>query len=143
DQPDAAETVVKLDVPAGWSLLPANQTVKFARQDESQTVRFEIRPAVDTAPGAYHVRAVVSSSGRTFERGYQTIEYPHIRRQHIYHDADVSVKVLDVKAAPNLTVGYIMGVGDEVPAAIEQLGAKVEMIGADDLAWGDLTRFQT
>ena len=36
-----------------------------------------------------------------------------------------------------------MGVGDEVPAAIEQLGAKVEMIGADDLAWGDLSRFNT
>ena len=36
-----------------------------------------------------------------------------------------------------------MGVGDEVPPAIEQLGAKVEMLGADDLAWGDLSRFST
>ena len=34
-----------------------------------------------------------------------------------------------------------MGVGDQVPPAIEQLGAKVEMIGADDLAWGNLSRF--
>ena len=34
-----------------------------------------------------------------------------------------------------------MGVGDQVPPAIEQLGAKVEMISADDLAWGDLSRF--
>ena len=36
-----------------------------------------------------------------------------------------------------------MGVGDEVPPAIEQLGAKVELIGADDLAWGNLSRFDT
>ena len=36
-----------------------------------------------------------------------------------------------------------MGVGDEVPAAIEQLGVKVEMIGAEDLAWGNLSRFNT
>jgi LmbE family N-acetylglucosaminyl deacetylase len=143
DQPDAAESVVKLDIPAGWSALPPSQTVKFARQDESHTVRFEIRPAVDTAPGAYHVRVVVSSGGRTFERGYQTIEYPHIRRQHIYHDADVSVKVINVKTAPNLTIGYIVGVGDEVPAAIEQLGVKVELITPDDLAWGNLSRFST
>ena len=34
-----------------------------------------------------------------------------------------------------------MGVGDQVPPAIEQLGAKVEMLTADDLAWGDLSRF--
>ena len=36
-----------------------------------------------------------------------------------------------------------MGVGDQVPPAIEQLGAKVEMIGAEDLAWGNLSRFDT
>ena len=34
-----------------------------------------------------------------------------------------------------------MGVGDQVPPAIEQLGAKVEMISAEDLAWGNLSRF--
>src|SRR5204862_533316 len=43
----------------------------------------------------------------------------------------------------NLLVGYIMGVGDQVPPAIEQLGAKVEMIGPDELAWGNLSRFDT
>jgi len=34
-----------------------------------------------------------------------------------------------------------MGVGDQVPPAIEQLGAKVEFITPDDLAWGNLSRF--
>src|SRR5262245_63383438 len=34
-----------------------------------------------------------------------------------------------------------MGTGDQVPPAIEQLGAKVEMIDADDLAFGNLARF--
>jgi len=34
-----------------------------------------------------------------------------------------------------------MGVGDQVPPAIQQLGAKVEMISSDDLAWGNLSRF--
>src|SRR3984893_6198755 len=55
--------------------------------------------------------------------------------------AETTLKVIDVKTTPNLLVGYVMGVGDQVPSAIEQLGAKVEMIGADDLAWGDLSRF--
>ena len=88
--PGASEGVMQLNVPAAWSVSPQQQAMTFVRQDESQTVRFAVKPAADTAPGAYHVRAVVSSAGRTFERGYQTIEYPHIRRQHIYHDADVT-----------------------------------------------------
>jgi hypothetical protein len=40
-------------------------------------------------------------------------------------------------------VGYVMGIGDEVPAALEALGARVTALTADDLASGDLTRFDT
>ena len=53
------------------------------------------------------------------------------------------MKVINVKIAPNLTIGYIAGAGDEEPAAIEQLGVKVELITAEDLAWGNLSRFST
>ena len=53
----------------------------------------------------------------------------------------MSVKVIDVKTAPNLNVGYIVGVGDQVPPAIEQLGAKVTFIEPDDLAWGNLSKY--
>ncbi len=137
----AAESTVKLELPRGWTASPAEQPVKFTRQDESQTVRFDIRPAPGTAPGEFHVRAWVGTGAQTFDRGFQVIEYPHIRRRHIYKAADATLKVLKVKTAPNVTVGYVMGTGDLVPAFIEQLGAKVEMIGAEGLAWGDLSRY--
>jgi LmbE family N-acetylglucosaminyl deacetylase len=143
DTQAAAESAVKLELPPGWTASPAEQLVKFTRQDESQTVRFQVRPAPDTPPGEFHVRARVTAGAQTFDRGFQVIEYPHIRRQHIYQAADATLKVLDVKTAPNLTVGYVMGTGDEVAAFIEQLGAKVEMIGGDALAWGDLSRYNT
>jgi hypothetical protein len=132
---------VKLNLPQGWTASPTEQTLAFARQDESLTVRFQIKPAPNTPPGEFHVRAVASAGGQTFDRGYQVIEYPHIRRQHIYDQAGTTMKVIDVKTAPNLTVGYVMGVGDQVPPAIEQLGVRVAMISPDDLAWGDLSRF--
>ena len=34
-----------------------------------------------------------------------------------------------------------MGVGDEVPPAIEQLGAKLALLSVEDLSWGNLSRF--
>jgi hypothetical protein len=104
-------------------------------------VRFTVTPSAGTAPGVFHVRAAATVGGRDFTRGFQVIEYPHIRRYHIFQEADVALKVMDVRLPENLKVGYVMGVGDQVPPAIEQLGAKVEAIGADDLAWGDLSRF--
>jgi LmbE family N-acetylglucosaminyl deacetylase len=134
-------STVRLKLPAGWTATPPQQQVAFARGDESLTVRFEVKPAASAAPGEYHVHAVAVSGGESFDRGYEVIEYPHIGRYHIYDASDTTLKILNVKTTPNLLVGYVMGVGDQVPSAIEQLGAKVEMIGADDLAWGDLSRF--
>ena len=45
------------------------------------------------------------------------------------------------RIAPGLRVGYVMGVGDEMPAAIRQLGADVRLLDASDLASGDLSRY--
>jgi hypothetical protein len=135
------ETVVSLKVPDGWASTPTEQPVKFSRENEAQTVRFQLRPTAAVSSGEFPVAAEATVGETAFTRGYDVIEYPHITRRHIYHDARLRVKAIDAKAAPNLTIGYIMGAGDEVPAAIEQLGAKVEMLGADDLAWGDLSRF--
>jgi LmbE family N-acetylglucosaminyl deacetylase len=137
----AAEGAVNLELPQGWTATPASWQLKFTREDESQTVRFQIKAASGAAAGEYHVKAAVTLANQTFDRGYQVIEYPHIRRQHIYEPADAMLKVLNVRTAPNLTVGYVMGTGDETAAFIEQLGARVEMLGAEALAWGDLARY--
>jgi len=139
--PGASESTVSLELPAGWTSTPAEQPLKLARSDESQTLRFLVKPPIGTKAGEYRVRALVKQGGATYDRGYQVIEYPHIRRQHIYDAASTTIKVIDVNTLPNLTIGYVMGVGDQVPSAIEQLGAKVEFITAEDLAWGNLSRF--
>ena len=46
-----------------------------------------------------------------------------------------------MKAAPNLSIGYVMGSGDDVPAALEHLGIQVHFLAAADLAGGDLEKF--
>jgi hypothetical protein len=49
--------------------------------------------------------------------------------------------VVDVKVPPGLRVGYVMGVGDQVPPAIRQLGVQLDLLDSDALAWGDLSRY--
>jgi hypothetical protein len=75
-----------------------------------------------------------------FDNGYHEIEYPHIQRRQVIEPAEIALKVVDVKTTPNINVGYIVGVGDQVPPALEQLGAKVSFIDQDELAWGDLSK---
>jgi hypothetical protein len=51
------------------------------------------------------------------------------------------VKGADVKIARGLKVGYVMGVGDDVPSGIAQLGVDVQLLATQDLATSDLSKF--
>jgi LmbE family N-acetylglucosaminyl deacetylase len=132
---------VRIDAPSGWTITPPIQPVNFTREDESQTVRFTLRPAANTPLGQYIVKSIASAGSQTFDTGFQYVEYAHIRRRQMEVPASVAVKVMDVRLAPNLTVGYVMGTGDDIPGALRGLGATVQMLDADELAWGDLSRY--
>ena len=138
--PGSVEGNVRLDLPVDWMVTPPANVVRFSREDEAQTVRFTVTPPPQ-AEGEYAIRAMVQTSDGLFDTGYQVVEYPHIGRRHLVRSAESTIKLIDVDLPKDLTVGYIEGVGDEVPPAIEQLGAAVEFVDADELAWGDLSRF--
>ncbi len=139
-----AQATVALELPAGWKATPASAPLTFANEDESMTIRFKVAVPAGIKPGDYTLRAVVTSpaNGSTrFASGYQEIDYPHIQRRQVIKPAETALHVMQVKAAPNVKVGYIVGAGDQVPGALEQLGAKVEFIGPDELAWGNLSSY--
>ena len=138
--PDSVLGEVTLTLPRGWTATPSSAWIEFSREDESKTVRFRVSSNGANA-GDYRVGAAVVYAGSSFDQGYQVIEYPHTGRRYLRRAAEGRFKLIDVVIAPNLSVGYIVGVGDEVPQAIEQLGASLEFIDADDLAWGELSRF--
>jgi LmbE family N-acetylglucosaminyl deacetylase len=142
----AARATVRLKTPAGWTVSPTSAAVAFSREDEAVTTRFTVAPPAAVAAGNVAITAEVSgetSPGALFSTGYQVIEYPHTQRRHKLTAATAMVKVIDAQVAPSLAVGYIMGVGDQVPAALQQLGVNLTLIDADELAWGDLSRYHT
>src|SRR5262249_20710930 len=140
----AADVSVALEAPPGWTVTPAAAPISFTREDESLSARFTVTTPAQVKTGEYTLRAVATSPSTAGERvttGYQEIEYPHIQRRQVIKPAETALEVIGVTIAPNLTVGYVNGVGDQVPPAIEQLGAKLEFIDQDDLAWGDLSQY--
>jgi hypothetical protein len=137
----AESGTVRLKVPAGWSVDPATAAVTVAREDEEATARFMVRAPAGARPGDGKISAEVTSGSSTYATGYQVVEYAHTHRRFLFHPAEAALRLVDVKVLPNVKVGYVMGVGDKVPDAIEQLGVSVSMIGSDELAWGDLSKY--
>jgi LmbE family N-acetylglucosaminyl deacetylase len=132
----------RLEVPAGWRVEPASAPVRFAAPGEVREVRFTVTAPGSAAPGDHPVSAVfVAEDGRRFERGVQMIDYPHVRARPLYHDARSVVRAFDVRVPQGLRVAYIEGAGEEGPGFLANLGITPELLDAEDLAEGDLDRF--
>jgi hypothetical protein len=129
-----------LRVPAGWTVAPAVQPFQFTRAGERAFYSFTVSaPAIENRP--YTIEAVATTGGRDYREGYDVIKHRDLETRYLYRPASVGVEGIDVKIAPGLKVGYVMGVGDDVPAGIAQLGVDVQLLGAQDLAAADLSRF--
>jgi hypothetical protein len=136
-----AQSRVAIELPEGWKATPAEVPLKFTHEDEALSARFQVAAPARVKVGDYTLRAVVTEGQEKFSRGVYEIDYPHVERRQDIKPAEVSLKVVDVKTTPNVSVGYIVGAGDQVPPALEQLGAKVSFVGQDELAWGDLAKY--
>jgi hypothetical protein len=134
----AAEGTVALRAPTGWKVSPQSQPFKMARRGQDLTVTFELTPPQRDSGGV--VSAQVQAGGKVTDRGMQAIEYEHIPIQMVYPEAKLRVERVNLKLLSK-NIGYVMGAGDTIPEALEQLGATVTLLSETDLASGDLSRF--
>lgn len=136
----AGDGMLSLRLPAGWTASPAAHRFQFARTGERASYTFAVSaPSVEAR--TYTIDAVATAAGRDYREGYDVIRHRDLETRYLYRPASASVTGIDVTIPPGLKVGYVMGVGDALPAAIEQLGAEVQLLGAQDLAAADLGTF--
>jgi LmbE family N-acetylglucosaminyl deacetylase len=138
--PAGSQGQLVLKLPEGWTSEPAAIPFAFTRPGEKSRHQFTVAvPAIENRD--YRIDAVANTGGHEFHEGYDLIEHRDLETRYLYHEATSRVRGVDVKIAPGLKVGYIMGVGDDVPAGIAQLGVEVHLLGAQDLAAADLGQF--
>ena len=138
-----AQGKLKLMVPEKWRAEPAELPFSLSRKGETFAAKFLLHVPSGVNPGSYPIDAVALIGNQVFRSGYQTISYPENWTRNIYSRAQSRIEVFDIKVASNLAIGYIPGAGDEIPAALEQLGIKPHILSTADLAFGDLNRFST
>jgi LmbE family N-acetylglucosaminyl deacetylase len=79
------------------------------------------------------VTAVVTQQGHDYSEGFRPVGYPGLTYTNYYTPATLRVVPVDVTTAPNLNIAYLPGTGDDVPAALDQLGVHPHLITAADL----------
>jgi hypothetical protein len=131
---------VAIQVPAGWRISANSERFQLADSGEQSVLSFEVTPPSGDAQGI--LRASAKVGDQTVVTQMETINYPHIPTQVLFPPATAKLVRADVKLLPK-TIGYITGAGDEVPQALQQLGADVMIVSPEELASGNLGRFDT
>jgi LmbE family N-acetylglucosaminyl deacetylase len=137
----AAAGTLHLSLPSGWNYTPAQATFSL-KMGEDQQVSFQIHPN-QLAAQSYEIKAVASSHGVDYSDGYRTVGYPGLRPYNYYRPATYRARGVDVRVAPNLNLGYVMGPGDEIPQALEDLGVHPHLLNAQEIVSGDLSKYNT
>lgn len=140
--PGPLDGVLRLTLPAGWTATPAQAPFSLKASGEQTSTPFVVRAPPGRARGSFDIVAEALINGQAYSRDVQVIAYPHIQTHRMYSNATATAEVFDLKVAP-VTVGYVMGTGDEVPDALRRMGVDVRMIDGDTLATGDLSTFDT
>ena len=137
-----AKATVHLNLPDGWTSEPKSIPISFAHLGEEQGVSFTIFPkSVEEKP--YQITAVAEYDGKQYTEGYVSVGYTGLRPYFLYSPAVYKTTGADVKMASSQKIAYIEGSGDDVPAALEALGVHVSFLSAQDLASGDLSKYDT
>ena len=127
-----------IEAPQGWSVRPASSPFQIATTGGETTLSFTVTPPAGAARG--QLRAIAKVAGREISSGMLVIEYPDNAPQTVFPPSTAKLVREDVRTLAK-KVGYIMGAGDEVPRALGQLGCEVTLLTPEDLARGDLSRF--
>ena len=154
--PVLAETA--LELPDGWTATPASHEHVFHRQGEVIESVFDVRPPAGWT-GEAVIEAVVRGQeaasppdggeameadmgeAREYRTGYQIIDHQYLPLSRLRMPARTTIRSIPVAHLSGMQVGYVMGVGDEVPAGIEALGASVQLLDRADLTGGSLDEF--
>jgi hypothetical protein len=137
----SAAGTLRLELPQGWQSTPATADFHL-HAGEDAVFSFQVHaPALEAA--SYPITAAAESANKRFTVGYETAGYGALIPYNLYRAASTNVRGVNVSVAGDRHIGYVMGTGDMLPSAIEQLGLHVDQLADPDLLNGDLSQYQT
>ena len=127
--------------PSGWRAAVAESLV-FLKEDEERSVGFDALPPPGARAGSYTITAAAAGpDGKRSSGAMQVIDYPHLRPRAVADASSASVTTAEFALPAMARLGYVRGAADVVPERLSAIGLPVEVLSADTLARGDLSRY--
>jgi LmbE family N-acetylglucosaminyl deacetylase len=139
---DSTSGTVTIEVPGGWPPVSA-QRFRFTRENEHETFAFEVRQPASLPADPVALRAVATdSTGRRYDVGVVTVDYPHIRPRSYPRPAVAVVRPASLLLPALRDIGYVRGASDRVPEVLRSVGLPITVFDEATLERGDLDRYQ-
>ncbi|AFM06306.1 putative LmbE-like protein [Bernardetia litoralis DSM 6794] len=119
---------------------PSSIDFSFSKKGESKIIEIEINPPKNNQNDAFLVELNYNNNeAKTeFAKSMEKIDYDHIPYQAMFPNAKVRLMRAKLEKKGE-RIGYILGAGDYVPKALEQIGYQVDIIEARNLGTTDLS----
>ncbi|HMN04974.1 MAG TPA: PIG-L family deacetylase [Flavobacteriales bacterium] len=117
---------LRCELMAEWDVEPAELAFGEMEPGSFKALPVTITATRQPGPNSPYIRGEVGHTGPT-NLTRRRIQYDHIPDRSWYTPATFRAEPLDAQVNAE-QIGYIMGAGDEVPAALEALGLEVDLI---------------
>ncbi|HJZ65795.1 MAG TPA: PIG-L family deacetylase [Candidatus Acidoferrum sp.] len=132
-----AKVTVGLDVPEGWKT-SGTEELSFAGEGD-RYAKITLVPPAKLAEGNYSIVAYAKHGEEKFTTSIEPL--PSMPALTWEEPAQTVVHAFDIKVPENLRVGYISAESEPVPDSLKMLGIHVEMLDANSLNFGDLSKY--
>ncbi|MCB9291023.1 MAG: PIG-L family deacetylase [Lewinellaceae bacterium] len=122
----------------GWSVEPASLNFELGSKGEEKVFQFELSPPKEQ--GEDFIVPLAKVEGKSYSKKMVRIDYSHIPLQSVLLDASSKVAKVEIEKAGD-RVGYLMGLGDEIPASLRQIGYDVTLLDEEDLTPDNLRQY--
>ena len=134
-----ASGFVELFMLDGWKCEPAFHKYEFAKKGGSKQFTFKVTPP--TEQSEVKIKALAKDVSRVYGMGYYRLNYDHIPHAAVFPTAEAKFVRVDLEKVGK-KIAYIMGAGDKVPEAIEEMGYTVDQLTVDEVKQTDLSTYQ-
>ena len=122
----------------GWKFTIKNPEFKLVNKGDEALIEVSVSADKNAKDGKF--QAAININGTTYNKSIKRIEYDHIPYQFILSDAEAGLVNIDLKKA-GTNIGYIPGAGDDVPAALKQVGYNVTVLTDELLSNDNLSKY--
>ncbi len=131
---------LRLELPQGWTAKPATQNITLDGNFAEGSYRFEVFPTGTKTTGT--ITPKFTAAGKTYTRGLQLINYPHIEKQFLLQPSVAKVVPFSF-SVKHKKIGYIQGAGDKIPEGLTALGIQVDEIAVEALSTAWMEQYPT